>query len=204
VRNVRQSIYRLTPGSGRSSASTSTSSSSALWEYDYPISLDLTIHAPGGDLPAIMNHSGVMYKHQPPQPPEQKHAARLQVTFEGSSLTPSPEVLKTPRLLELWRTTFANAYAIAQAERSLWSSTLQAVLKWWFQMSLPDDTAASPRNGYTCQYKMHRAPRGYLDVLYLSPTMRITKGNRGTLVVVERTAPYPPPTILQQRRPTPS
>ena len=37
-------------------------------------------------------------------------------------------------------------------------------------------------------YQMTKAPEGYLDVMYLDDEWRITKGNRGSIVVAERVA----------------
>eukprot|EP00538_Stauroneis_constricta_P010390 CAMPEP_0119557180 /NCGR_PEP_ID=MMETSP1352-20130426/8929_1 /TAXON_ID=265584 /ORGANISM="Stauroneis constricta, Strain CCMP1120" /LENGTH=33 /DNA_ID= /DNA_START= /DNA_END= /DNA_ORIENTATION= len=33
---------------------------------------------------------------------------------------------------------------------------------------------------------MDRAPMGWQDIIYIDKDMRITKGNKGTVVVVER------------------
>ena len=35
-------------------------------------------------------------------------------------------------------------------------------------------------------FEMKRCPHGYIDVLYLDEDLRITRGNRGTIVIVER------------------
>lgn len=38
-------------------------------------------------------------------------------------------------------------------------------------------------------YAMKKAPQGYLDVLYLDEELRITRGNRGSIVIAKRAAP---------------
>ena len=38
----------------------------------------------------------------------------------------------------------------------------------------------------TMRYTMKRSPEGYLDVCYLDDDFRITKGNKGSLVIAER------------------
>ena len=35
-------------------------------------------------------------------------------------------------------------------------------------------------------FRMDKSPAGYLDILYLDDTLRITRGNFGSVVVVER------------------
>lgn len=35
-------------------------------------------------------------------------------------------------------------------------------------------------------YEMKRSPKGYLDVIYLDEEMRVTRGQQGALVVVDR------------------
>jgi PAP_fibrillin len=140
--------------------------------------MDLTIHTPNGDLPAVVSHDAVCYEC-----PQQLH--RLKVTFKGSTLMPATQVLSNPILLNVWNQTFVGAYTKADKERHLLSKALKSMLTWWFQMELPTDDDAATRNDHSMQFRMKRAPRGYLDVLYMSETARITRGNRGTLVVVE-------------------
>ena len=173
VRSVRQSIYAR---SAVKDAATGTTDRSKFQTFEYPICLDLTIHAPKGDLQAIMYHGGVCYKA--PKDPQ-----RLLVTFKGSTLMPAYSVRSDPSLLKIWKETFHNAYKNADEERGFWSKALQIALKWWFQMELPNDQVGED---HSVNFQMKRSPRGHLDLLYLSERLRITKGNRGTLVVVER------------------
>ena len=174
VRSVRQSIH------ARASVKDAAGQSirSKFQTFDYPIYLDLTIHTPNGDLPAIMYHGGVCYKAREPQ--------RLNVTFKGSTLVPSCQVRSDPELLKLWQETFHNAYKNADRERGVWSKAFHMALKWWFQMILPSDEGVG--EDYSVNFEMKRSPRGWLQVLYLSERLRVTRGNRGTLVVVESVA----------------
>lgn len=171
IRSVRQSIrVRLESKTG------------VFKTYEYPVMMDLTIHTPTGqDLPAIVSHFAVCYEC-PKQP------KRLKVTFKGSTLTPSREVLRDPSLLELWMETFQGAYTTAEQQRNILSRTLRSMMAWWFQMTFPDDEEMAQSQDHSVHFEMKRAPRGFLDILYLSDTTRITKGNRGTLVVVEPVA----------------
>lgn len=52
-------------------------------------------------------------------------------------------------------------------------------------MTFPDDDELQRTRDHSVHFDMKRAPRGHMDVLYLSDNTRITRGNRGTLVVVE-------------------
>lgn len=148
---------------------------------EYPVMMDLTIHAPQGDLPAVVSHDAVCYEC-----PKQPH--RLKVTFKGSSLMPSREVLNNDELLAVWKSTFFGAYERAKKEQSIISKTLQSMITWWFKITLPNDEEMARSQDHSVHFEMKRSPRGHLDILYMSDTARITKGNRGTLVVVEPVA----------------
>ncbi|CAB9519539.1 PAP_fibrillin [Seminavis robusta] len=158
----------------------------------YPIIIDLTIHTPQGiDLHAEMRHDALC--HEIPG-----NDKRLGVTFLGGSLRPVHSVLDNPELMAVWKETFANAYKKADEERSYVSSILRFMVKWWLQLSLPSDEDAEKNAMHCVRYEMKRRPKGHLDVLYLDEELRVTRGNRGTLIVVER-LPYnhdvegPPP-----------
>jgi PAP_fibrillin len=174
VRSTRQSIHSR---ASVKDPTTGQTNPHKFQTFDYPISLDLTIHAPKGDLPAILYHSGVCY--QSPKDPQ-----RMDVVFKGSTLLPAQEVLNDPALLQIWKETFHNAYndSASTTNESSWNQALQWALQWWFQMELPHHV----EQDYSVHFQMKRPPRGHLEFLYLSERLRITKGNRGTLVVVER------------------
>ena len=147
----------------------------------YPIIIDLTIHTPHGDLPAEVRHEALCY--------ETDNEKRLGVIFLGGSLTPAYEVRSNPDLLALWKQTFANAYTIADEQRSYAGRVLRLMMKWWFKMSPPTDEDAEKSHYHSVRYDLKRRPKGHLDVLYLDEDLRVTRGNRGTLIVVER-MPY--------------
>lgn len=46
--------------------------------------------------------------------------------------------------------------------------------------------ARSVSDEFTQSYTLARSPKGFFDVLYVDETMRVTRGNAGTVVVVER------------------
>ena len=124
-----------------------------------------------------MYHSAVCFKSA--NEPQQ----RLAVTFKGSTLIPSSSVLNDPALHKVWKETFCDAYKKADKESGLISEALRMALSWWFQLEFPTDLVGED---LSVNFQMKRSPKGYVDVLYLSERLRITRGNRGTLVVVER------------------
>lgn len=150
--------------------------------FTYPIQIDLTIHTPKGDLSATMCHAALCYEL-----PE--HENRLGVTFRGGSLTPTYSVRSDPALMAVWEEVFDHAYSKAEEERSFMSSVMQYVFKKVFQLSTPTDEDIEKDATHSASFEMNRSPRGYLDVLYLDEDLRITRGNRGTIIVVERVTP---------------
>jgi PAP_fibrillin len=147
--------------------------------FTYPISIDLTIHTPKGDFPAVMCHSALCYVL-----PE--HENRLGVTFRGGSLTPTYQVRSDPVKMALWEEVFDHAYSKAEEERSLMSKFMMFIFKKVFQLSTPTDEDFMNSATHSVSFDMKRSPRGYLDILYLDEDLRITRGNRGTIIVVER------------------
>ena len=147
--------------------------------FHYPIIIDLTIHTPYGDLLAELRHEALCYETP-------NNDTRLGVTFLGGSLEPAYAVWSDPHLLELWKQTFANAYKIADEQRSYMGWALWLMAQWWFKLSTPTDEDANNSHHHSVRFDMKRRPKGHLDVLYLDEEMRVTRGNRGTLIVVER------------------
>jgi PAP_fibrillin len=143
----------------------------------------LTIHTPEGvDLDAEIRHEALCYEI-----PE--NDKRLGVIFLGGSLMPAFGVRSNPELLQTWKTTFANAYKNADEERSYVGRIMRLMMKWWLQLSIPTDEDAEKCALHSARYEMKRRPKGHMDVLYLDEELRVTRGNRGTLIVVER-LPY--------------
>lgn len=137
----------------------------------YPAVCELIIHTPGGDLKAILRNEGAVV----PTTDD-----RASVVFSSGGLVPAPDVVADREKMALWRKTFENAYARAAEERSYLARAGRAIFFGLMGLVAPTDKADSFR------FEMKRAPRGWLDVLYLDEEMRITKGNRGSYVVVEK------------------
>ena len=148
----------------------------------YSIHIDMTIHTPNGvDLEAVMCHAALCF--ETPDDPN-----RLGVVFRGGSLAPTYAVQNDPALLEVWQETFAGAYKKAAEQRSFMSGLMQKALGAALQLSFPTDEDVSKAEDHSVSFEMKRSPKGYIDVLYLDQDLRITRGNRGTIVVVQRLA----------------
>ena len=147
--------------------------------FTYDLICDITIHTPDGDLPATLVNKAVCYE-------DTKVNNRCMVSFSGGSLAPAEEVKADPEKLKLWSKTFEGAYSKAEGERSYAGKVFQFLLKLLLGLTLPSDDSVLE---HTSHFEMKRAPHGYLDMLYQDDDVRITKGNRGTIVVVERCAP---------------
>ena len=146
--------------------------------WSYPLILDISIHSPlGGDLPATLENEATCYEHS-----EQK--GRLMVAFSGGTLTPAEEVAMNPSKLKMWAQTFEGAYKKADEERSYIGRVFQYIIKLLLGLTLPTDRSLLLKS--SAHFDLKRSPVGYLYVLYLDEDLRITKGNRGTLVVMER------------------
>lgn len=143
----------------------------------YPFVIALTIHMPAGDLAAVMKNDGVGAAATD---------QRFSVVFNAGTLAPAESVVCDAQKMALWKQTFACAYARADEERSYFSSATRAAVHWMLQLTATTDAAATLQNISSFHFKMERSPRGYLDVLFLDDELRITKGNRGSFVVVER------------------
>lgn len=146
-------------------------------KFSYPLAVDITIHTEYGDLPAILINEAECYEHTDIN-------NRLMVSFTGGTLLPSPELRNDEAKLALWSKTFEGAYEQADKERSYMGWVLQFLLKIVMGLSYPSDESLAK---HSFHFDMKRSPIGYLDVLYLDEDIRITKGNRGTIVVAERT-----------------
>lgn len=158
--------------------------------FTYDIILDLIIHTPSdedsnndqhngiqdSDIEAIMHNTAICY-------PSPDIDNRIMVTFTGSSLTPKNKNDKAMGLK--WNKNFANAYRKADVERTVFGRLLRGGLKWFLGMTFPSDADSSDEE-HVFSFEMKKPMTGYLDILYLDEDVRITKGNRGTIVVADR------------------
>jgi len=103
----------------------------------------------------------------------------LQVKFTGSDLQP-----KAQTDLEAWKAVFSNQSQ--PAKRGLKERLMVSVLKIIFGMVPPE--GIDPKTGRV-SFKMQRPPKGKLALLYLDEELRITRGERGMVLVCERQQP---------------
>jgi hypothetical protein len=149
--------------------------------FSYHLMLDITIHTPdGGDLPATIINEAYCYEH-----PDVNN--RLMVTFTGGTLMPCHEIVNDTTRLKLWETTFHGAYQKADEERSYLGWFFHYFLKLLLGLTFPSDHNIQNdilKNSF--HFDMKRSPTGHVDILYLDEDLRITRGNRGTIVIAER------------------
>lgn len=150
----------------------------------YNFIVDLTIHAPDGDLEATLINRAFCREN------ESRHN-RMSVTFTGGSLIPGNESTSYDNsMLVLWERTFAKAYKRATEERTFLGWIYHYCLVLFLGLTMPKDAhMARSRSEHSFHFDIKRPPKGYFDILYLDNNMRITKGNRGTISVVERVSP---------------
>jgi hypothetical protein len=145
----------------------------------YPLITEIMVHTDKGDFPAALRMEAFISNHKQPK-------NRLGVTFVGGTMCPAQSVRDDSTKLALWKEVFAGAYTKADAERSYLSSLMLYVFKWMFKLTTPTDEDAAMSSESAVSFEMRRCPHGYVDIIYLDEDMRITRGNRGTIVIVER------------------
>lgn len=149
--------------------------------FSYDIVVELIIHTPDGDLDATLMNKASCWENE-------KKNDRLSVSFSGGSLIPGKETYKDSTMLAVWEKTFANAYERAKEERTILGWFYHYCLVFFLGLTLPSDPKHldCSRDKNSFHFDIGRSPKGFLDVLYMDEDMRITKGNRGTITVVER------------------
>mmetsp|Transcript_37585 Transcript_37585/g.91201 ORF Transcript_37585/g.91201 Transcript_37585/m.91201 type:complete len:291 (+) Transcript_37585:301-1173(+) len=142
--------------------------------FTYDLICDIVVHlAEGEDIEAEICNESYCCKDD--------ESDRIHVFFSGSKLSPAPSVLENDCKMSLWCNTFNEAtLKTAEAKRTYFGWFMDQALKRMLGMNVRVDES----NSFRLEFK--KAIKGHFDVLYLDEEMRITKGNRGTLVVVER------------------
>ena len=135
----------------------------------YQLVMNIIIHTDNGDLPAEVFMEGHCF-------PESD--IRMKVGFTSGTLRKGPSIDKDEKLTQLWDDTFRDAYAKADEERGYMESFLQWTIKKMMKITFPTDESM--------RYEMKRVIHGYFDILFLDEDMRITKGNRGSIVITTR------------------
>ena len=141
--------------------------SSEVGVVDYEIVVPMSIECATGPLPAqLVNFAKCSAESD----------TRLAVEFSGGVLKPDADCDR-----EAWRRTFAPALAAKPGKRARLMDWLMGKM---MGLVKPKEMGADA----ALTYQMNKAPKGFLDVLFLDEELRITKGNRGSLVVAERAA----------------
>jgi len=102
---------------------------------------------------------------------------RISVKFLGGELRPADGTTCPPE----WADTFADA--LQTAKRGVGTRLSGWLMK--RMMGLERPTGMASGTG-VMSYSMSKAPKGWLDVMFLDDEWRITRGNRGSIVVAER------------------
>jgi len=110
--------------------------------------------------------------------PDPKKSERLEVWFTGGSFEPAADM--DASLLPEWKKTFTAA--MGAKKPNLTTRFANWAMKQMMGLKRPD----SVKDDGSMNYEMTKAPHGYTDILYMDDDLRITKGNRGTVVVVDR------------------
>lgn len=149
------------------------------WSQTYSLEVLVDIETPSAKLPATLTNFGICFP---------KTNTRLGVKFTSGTLTPRFDISNPDNatLASLWKGIFDCAIAKEAEERSyvsqLGSWAMQGAMKVMMGLEPPVDTT-----DFTQTYNIKRPFVGYLDILYLDDDFRVTRGNKGTVVVVERT-----------------
>ncbi len=107
---------------------------------------------------------------------EPTHDNILKVQFTGGALAP-----KEQNEMEAWKATFGNQSK--PPKRGLKEKLMAIGLRMMFGLVPPQ--GMDHKTGQV-SFKMRRPPKGNLELLYLDEELRITRGERGTVLVCER------------------
>lgn len=107
---------------------------------------------------------------------EPKDDRTLQVQFTGGELAP-----KNSNDLEAWTAVFGDRSKLSKT--SLKEKMMSGVLKMMFGIVPPEEI---DRTTGRVSFQMRRSPKGNLEILYLDEELRITREEKGTVLVCER------------------
>lgn len=99
----------------------------------------------------------------------------LQVQFTGGRLAP-----QDPTNLDDWKAVFSQQ---KPSQKSWQEKFTSLFLKLMFGLAPPDQMDSETGE---LSFTMNRSPKGRLAILYLDEELRITRGERGTILVCER------------------
>ena len=100
--------------------------------------------------------------------------SRVGVKFTGGSLCPDSD-----EECDAWVSTFGEAETYKPRKR-------QRLMNWLLKRMMGLEKPTGMSTDGSMSYKMKKAPLGHLDILYLDDELRITRGNKGSVVIAER------------------
>ncbi|AFY48533.1 PAP_fibrillin [Nostoc sp. PCC 7524] len=100
----------------------------------------------------------------------------LQVKFTGGVLAP-----QDPNSIDDWRAVFGQQSK--PTKQTIKENLMSVVLRLMFGLVPPQ--GINPTTGEVA-FTMERSPKGRLEILYLDEELRITRGEKGTVLVCER------------------
>ncbi|KAL3788081.1 hypothetical protein HJC23_008143 [Cyclotella cryptica] len=112
---------------------------------------------------------------------------RIGVTFQSGTLKPNFDMtLKENEIrAKAWKETFEGAIAKEAEAQSILSKLATIASNVLMKLMMGLDPPVDCMD-FTQTYTIARPIAGHLDILYMDEDLRISKGNRGTIVVVER------------------
>lgn len=156
-----------------------TTTKDAIWRQTYTIDVLMKIETPNGTkLPARLTNFGECFPTSP---------TRLSVKFTKGTLQPHFDMddSSNATLTAEWKELFDNAIAKeADAQSYIGKAGTWVMHKMMRQMMGLEPPVDSV--DYTQTFKITKPYLGYLDILYLDDDFRVTKGNKNTIVVVEK------------------
>jgi len=120
-----------------------------------------------------------------PAKDKQGRDARLDVCFTGGTLSPAEPT--DEKMKVKWLDVFGAAQT--GRKRTIGSMLKNGLLRLMMGLRLPDSVATDG----SVTFEMRKPPKGYTDILYMDDKLRVTRGNRGSVVVVTREGPIPMP-----------
>ena len=150
------------------------------WSSTYNFEVLMEIETPNAKLPAKLTNYGVCFP---------RSNERLGVKFTRCVLEPRFDLSNSDNatLAAVWKETFDSAIAKEAEAQSYVGQAgtwlMHKMMKMMMGLEPPIDTS-----DFTQTFTISKPYAGHLDLLYLDENFRISRGNKGTIVAVERLA----------------
>ena len=147
------------------------------WKQTYNIQVMMEMDTSMGKLPAKLANYGICFP---------KSATRLGVIFSSGILEPNFDLTNNPALAVLWKETFDIGIAKEAEAQSYVSRSLSIVTFKVMDLMMGLEPPTYDGVHFTQTFNIGRPYTGHLDIIYLDEDLRVTRGNKGTIVVAER------------------